>query len=531
MTVKDCVRIGHRILNLIFIMIVGYLAGDCGMGFYFVTFILFQTLYILGVGGLKETVARMVDVRRKKGFHDNAQKIFRMGLFVALFIGAAVGLAFWFLGGSIMQTVYGYALPSSILMFFGIYYVLSAVNEVLAGYYQGMGNVGYCLISEIAESVVLMVAAPILIKKMYVYGNKVSALLKNPLYSNLNGSIGAVIAKCIAMAVGLVIIIVGIASVLRFGRDDYEVKGVDTKRSFVKTYVKTMISILEDKFIISLTLLVMTAVFVRAGIGLGANIKELFTCVGVFAGKYLVVLAFPFIIFMDYVDKEKRKLRADYSRDEHKTIRIRAGYLMKNSLYIMIPVCATVITLAKPIVMIFFDGKMSMGVTLVRSGGIVLLLAAISYACKTILRSVGLTMYSLIGSLVGFVSMLVFLVPSVSTSLNVNMLVYAFIVYYLVQAVAACVLTIRMVDVNIIDVGIKGVKVIIGTIILVIIEAVIDKFLVMNVIFLLITLVVAFAVYFIVVALLRGITRKDVNSLKGTLIYYPTYLVGGFFEG
>lgn len=531
MNIKDYVRLGHRLLYLIFWMIVGYIAGDAGAGFYYVAMIICQFVFLIFMGGLKETVAKMTAARVSKGFHNNAGKVFRMGLFIAILFGAITGFAFLVFGRSIMELLYGYTLPASVLGFFGIYYILVAINSCLMGYHQGMGFVGFCMIGEIVEGLLLVILSPFIVGKLYTYGTRVSALLKEPLYANLNGAIGGVLTQCIGICVSSLIVIVGIILVRKNSKVESEVRGVNNRKGFFKIYLKSSMRLLEEAAIPVLMLLSMAVIFTKAGASLLIDIKELFTGIGVFAGKFLIVMLAPFVIFLEYVNRERRKIKADFNKEEHKNIKIRAGYLIKNTLYLMLPVCATAITLAKPIVMIFFGGRMSVGVTMVRLGGIIIILAALSYASKAVLKAVELHLYGAISALAGYAAMLVFLLPSVSSGLNINLLVYSIIIYYLVQAVVSCLLVYRMVDVFVIDIGMKAAKVFIATILLIVAEAILDKFIVMNIVFLLLTLMVAYTLYFVALGVLRGINAKDVKSLKGTLSYYPSFIVGNFFDG
>ncbi len=530
MNIKDIVRIGNRLFHLIFWMIVGYLAGDSGMGFYFISFIIFHLVFTIIMGGIKETVARMVQVRIAKGFHSQARSIFKFGLIVATGGGALIGLIFWLASNRILASLIGYTLPASVLGMYGLYFVIYAICNVLMGYYQGLGNPFYVLVGQVAYGLILVIASPIVIKKMYVYGAKVGALLKNSLYANINGALGAVFVQIGAAVVCLLILVVGGILTRDREMDDFDYRGSDGNRSFKRSFVKTCFINMQSKVFAILSLATMTIVLIKSGYKLEASAKEIFTSVGVFADKFLLTISFAFIFFVDYVDKEKRRIHQEFSRDEHKNLRNRCSYLLKNTFFMMIPVAATTIVLAKPIVMIFFGGKMSMGVTLVRSGAVVIAFMALAYSSKAILSAIDFDYYSLIASAVGYIAMIGFLSAAIKGGINISYLVYAYLVYYLIQAGVAAFLVYRLTGLYVIDIGMKAAKVLIASVIMIIVQAVMDKLIVMNVLLLLITLIVSVAIYYLVMGLLRGITNKDINSLKGTLTYYPASIVGGFFN-
>lgn len=531
MNIKDYVRVGHRLLNLIFWMILGYLAGDAGAGFFYVGFLIFIFAFTVLNGGLKETMAKMTATRVEKGFYIEAGIVFRTGLLWAIISGGLVSALFIFFGRNIMNMLYGYTLPYSLLGLFGLYYILLSINSCLMGYYQGIGYSGFCIIGEILESLVLIGLSPIIVSRMYAYGTKVAALLKEPLYANLNGAIGGIITQCIGIILSSIVVIAGLVLIHQNNRENYDVGGLKTREAFVKNYIRVNNGVLEDRIVPLIMLLAMAIIFIKEGATLAVDAKELFTGIGVFAGKYLVVMLVPLVYFIEYVERERRRIRSDHSKEERKNIRIRAGYLLKNTMYIMLPVCATAITLAKPIVMIFFGGRMSLGVVMVRQGGIVILLAALCYSLRAILKGVKLQLYGTIAALIGFVAMIAFLMSSISSGVNINLLVYSVIVYYLIQVMALCVLVYKMEELLIFDIGIKWAKVAVGTSILIIAEAVLDKFIVMNVAFLLLTLAISYALYFAAMGVLKGLSKKDINSLKGTLSYYPSYIAANLFDG
>lgn len=529
MKLKDAIIIFEKFIFLIFWMLTGYLAGDSGIGFFFCAFVIYQFLFLLCLSAIKDTITKLVSVRKSNGFHDNAQKVFYFGVFTSIGIGGFFGMILGFGANKLTSILYGYTIPASILSFFGLYFFITSIKGCLAGYAKGLGYGRYVNYANIAEFIVLLILTPILISKMYKYGIKVSNLLKNSLFANLDGAMGAVISQCISLTVATVIIIVLTMMVHSAAPVDSGVRGINNKRTFIKAYLTTTLNNVIDRMGIVLALLTITIIYIKAGAGYQADTRELFTTLGVFAGKYIVVCAAPFILFSEYVYKERRRIHNDYNHDEHKNIRLRAGNLLKNTLYIMVPISLFVIVLSKPISMIFFAGKMSLGATLLRKGGIVILFAAISYSCRALLRAVELDFYAAASVVTGYIGLLIFMITSVAAGLNVNLLVYALIVFYFLQAVVSAFFIYRMLDVYIVDIGIKALKVIIASLCMALALGIVDKFVDLNLITLILLSIGGYAVYFIVIGVLKGASEKELSSLQGTLTYYPTYMLTRFF--
>ncbi len=530
MNIKEIVRVITRVCNLIFWMITLYLAGDLGMGLYYIGFVLYEVLVIIFSGGIRQAVARMVTVRNSKGLHYNSKLIFRYGLLYSLLIGAVIGFILWSLSGTILSLMIGYTIPQSVLSILGIYYIFNIVKGCLNGYYQGRGDTAICIIAELLQSLCLVCLSPFIIVRMYGYGLKVSGLLKNPVYANLNGAIGAVLTQCIAAFIGSLALIIGDRIAGKVYRYEYNsVKGVDNRRNITITFLKASLTNIADKLAPVLTVLTVLTIYLKRAFLNNLPVEDALKSVGIFSGKYLIVIFFFVIFFAEYSDRECKKLRKDYNSEEHKLVRSRVAYMLKNSVLLLLPITLLVIIMADPIVRIFFGGNMTLGATLIRQGGIVLLFAGISYMCKGILSSIKLGRYSYFSSLICFGISVLFTFIAAGKEGNITMPVMALIAGYLSQTVFLVFILYMMVGFDLIDIGIKVGRICIACLVFGGLLAIMDHFIVMNIVFLLISIIIAYPAYIVTLAVLKGLTARDINSLKGTLIYYPMLFIGRFF--
>ncbi len=530
MNIKDYARIATRILNLIFWMIVGYLAGDLGFGFYFVSFAIFYILVTLLSGAIKPTVAKMVSVRKSKGLYHNCKLVFRYGLLYSVVVGGLVCLLLWTLSGPILKAFIGYRLPESVLAVFGIYFLVYSLKGCIMGYFQGKGDTYVCIVAELLGCIVLIALSPFVITRMYMYGIKVAALLKEPMYSNINGVIGAILVQCVAGLVSIIAVLIGDRIAGTVNRNMYDsVMGSDNARKIYISFGKLFGLYIVEKLFPVLCIAGTTLIYVRNAYNLGADMKETFINAGVFGGKFLIVLGFFMIGFLEYSDREHKAIRNDIQRDEQRNVYTRIIYLLKNSLYILTPLSVMVILLAKPIVSIFFDGRMSLGADMLRLGGILILLMGMTHICKGILNAHKLSLYSLVGSVLCLAVTYAFAFSAKGGDASSSVLITSLIIGYLVEAAGLLIAVYMVSRPDLIDLGYKSVKILIGTAIFAIVLVAMDNFLVMNPIFLIITIALSYALYFLTIAILKGIGKRDINSLKGTLIYYPSYFIGSFF--
>lgn len=524
---REKLLIIKRIIFLVFLLVAGYLTGDTGTGLLLAGFSVFSLIFVLLFGGVEDTVYKMVTVRKNKGFDSQAAKIFHFGLSYALVLGALAAVIIWFGSLKLSELVFGYPIMQSILGFFGILFLLLGLYSVLRGYTKACGYEGILFITDIVESIILIVGGVFITRFFSAYGTKVAAVLKDDIYTNLNGTIGVMITLCISVFVSSLIMLVVIL-LYAGGRIVDTGRAVNVKKNFKRSFIKTCVLSRAENIFTVLAYFVAILMYVRKSHSLDLNAAPVFAEVGLVIYKLFVFVFVIIVPYMAYSNREKRKVKNDVAKEEHKTVRMRSLYYIKNTMFMILPATATMITLAKPIVGVFCNGLMNEGVVILRKGGILILLIALSICFKNILKGVGQELLFYAGQGISFVTMLVFLYSSLNVNTDISYVVLALVIYYLALDVITGFLAIRMVGLNIYDLGIRVGKPIGAVLLLVLIEAMIDKFMILSWPLFILTVAVGYVVYFVACGFLGCITIKDVNSLKGTITYYPAFITERF---
>ncbi len=524
---REKLLIIKRIIFLVFLLVAGYLTGDTGTGLLLAGFSVFSLIFVLLFGGVEDTVYKMVTVRKNKGFDSQAAKIFHFGLSYALVLGALAAVIMWFGSLKLSELVFGYPIMQSILGFFGILFLLLGLYSVLRGYTKACGYEGILFITDIVESIILIVGGVFITRFFSAYGTKVAAVLKDDIYTNLNGTIGVMITLCISVFVSSLIMLVVIL-LYAGGRIVDTGRAVNVKKNFKRSFIKTCVLSRAENIFTVLAYFVAILMYVRKSHSLDLNAAPVFAEVGLVIYKLFVFVFVIIVPYMAYSNREKRKVKNDVAKEEHKTVRMRSLYYIKNTMFMILPATATMITLAKPIVGVFCSGLMNEGVVILRKGGILILLIALSICFKNILKGVGQELLFYAGQGISFVTMLVFLYSSLNVNTDISYVVLALVIYYLALDVITGFLAIRMVGLNIYDLGIRVGKPIGAVLLLVLIEAMIDKFMILSWPLFILTVAVGYVVYFVACGFLGCITIKDVNSLKGTITYYPAFITERF---
>ena len=514
----------NKLSYLIYFMILGYFAKDCGLGFYFVTFLIYGSLYFIFMDTLMSTVAKMVSVRNYKGLYENSREILYNGLIYALLIGFVTFAVFLISGEYILKHLIGSSIPTIIFKCFAVYFLLRAFSNCIIGYIRGKGYTSIYHIYLLFNGIFLLLLSPFIIRISYLYGEKVANLLKNKLYAYVFSAAGAIVVQIAALCISLLIAIILYKKTI--GQKTSEnikngMRGVENKKSFFVNLFSISLHLLSNHIFSLLSILGICTIYLVSAVRIGVNTCEISSNMGVAIGKYLLICSFPICIYQEYLNSEKIKLHNDFMKEESKNIRIRSQYIIKNCLFLLLPATAVIITLANPIVKIFFDGKMEMAVKMLYYGGVLILLVGATLSLKCILSGIQKNFTIMINSLIASILALLFSLLLNRYHIDVFNIVYSLLIYYFLNTFLLILAYIKVVPINMQDMIGRIIKIVISTVMLIICELILDKLLVMNVFLLFLCILIGYVIYISINILMRGLNKKDIQSLKDSFIYIP----------
>ena len=517
----------NLIMNIVFWILVAYFAGDCGMGIYITAFLLYGFLFTVFMGGIMNTVSKMVSVRCYRGLHESAKSVFKHGMLYSFFAGVIICLILLTGGNLIMQMLCGTTLPSSTLKVLAFNFFFQSLIYCLTGYYQGLGNSLTYNLSVVIKNIIMVASAPFVLKVFFSYGKKVGDLLNNSIYASVFGAIGAGVILGVTSFLSLIILLIFHKKNNKNNLTEGKIlnRGVDSSKSFLKSFTNLFFKILKGNLFPLTAAVIIIYLYIHIAVKSGLLMETVFINVGVIFGKLFVVCFIPLCLFREYIIKEKMKIHNDFIKDETKNIRIRSGYFIKNSLFILLPITIIAITLAKPIVMIFFGGRMKLGVSMLRIGGILILLAGITMTLKAILTAIQKETAAILISLIALAATIVFSIVMFKKDNNIALIVYSFVLYYLLQVILLALAVYMETRVALIEFRGKFIIMGISGAVLAGAELLLDYFLVMNVFLLALAVLIGYSIYLIIHFIMKGITKKDELALKDSFIYFPIHFI------
>lgn len=522
MNTKISINVIMKIVNILFLIVLENFVLDSGMGFFSASGLVIALLYMLLFGGIQSGISKMVSIRNNKGLNGNAKRILKPALFYVLAVGAICVLGNLFFADNFSAGVWGVSYPASVLKLLSLIIIFNGVSDALCGYHNGNGNGVVGNIANVLRMVLPIVFAFVFLPSFEKYGDKVSALLKNTLATR---AYMALAIACIYFTCSVVVFLVVVVLTVRLRiphTDDKQIRSMNSKRAMYGGILSTTFKISLNQIFPLMSIAVVIVLYLHLAHKCGVKPESTFINAGILFSKLFLPIAFVFTIFSEYVAREKYRLHLDYRKEEHKTALIRAQYMIKNSFFMLLPPAIILTFLADPFVKVFYTGQYALSAKFVQAGGFLILFAGVAHVLNSILKAAEKEITALIIQIAAFLVQIVFLFMTLSGSNGNSMLiVYSFYLYFAIQIVVNFMVLYRFMRFDLMDILVKLGKYGVAAIVMMILFIILDKFVLMNVLLILLSMFFGYLLYYLTLLALKGISKKDEMALKRTLNYYP----------
>lgn len=508
-----------KIVNVLFLIVLENFVLDCGMGFLGAVFLLAAVIYLLLYGGLQNSISKMVSIRNYKGLNSNARLILKPALIYVGITGVILNIFSLLMANTFCVFVWRTSFPASLLQIMFLVMVLNAAIDVIGGYQNGNGNALILNVANMLRAILPIPIVCLLLPVFRSYGQKVSAFLQNA--SAEKAYLGLAVACVYLLVYFLVLLIVLFLSIrMRIPHPDgRNMRTMDSKRMLYSGIFASSFKISLYQIFPLLSVFISLFLYLQTAGKYNVTVENAFINAGILFAKVLLPLSFVFLIFSEYVTREKYRLHTAYRKEDQKTVLMRAQYMIKNSFFMLLPPAMILTFLADPLVKVFFTGQYRLSSKIVRAAGILVLLIGVVHVLHSILKVLNREVAVLGIQAVSFVVQTVFLLIFLKEgSLFV---VYSFYISCGIQLVLDFVYLYRILRFNLMDILIKAGKCAAAAVVMMILFIVLDKFVMMNVLLLLLSMILGYLLYYLTLLTLKGISKRDEMSLKRTLNYYP----------
>lgn len=514
-----------KIVNILFLIVLQNVILDCGMGIFAVSLSVYYLLYSVLYGSLQNGISKMVSVRNNKGMGEHTKHIVKPALAYVVITGILVIVFATFALEGMADKFLGMVYPVPVIQILFVVMILTGITDVLCGYHTGNGNVLVTNIVDLLKCILPIGFSFFILRMFDSYGSNVSALLKNSIIKDAYMAMGiAGVYLITSVIVFFVVVFFTIKSRLQSARGN-EVHATGRRASangFFAMHVKLML----NNIFLPLSVFVSVVTYVKGVAKAGLAIQDAYTNMGILSGKLLLPIMLIMIIFSEYIAREKYRLRIDYRKDEIKIMTVRAQYMIKNSIFMLLPPMIALAFLSDPIAKVIFTGQDSLSAKYLEYGAAILLLGGLLFAVNAILKSFDREGFVWAMQGAALISQILFLTIGFSKGTGNSMLIlYSFYFSYGLLLVVFLGMICKIIRLDILDILLKIGKYGVAGIITMILFMILSKFIVMNVFLLFLSVFFGYLLYYLTLLALHGISKKDEATLKRTLNYYPVHFL------
>lgn len=495
------------------------LYDDMGSAYLSVALEWFVLLLVPVGAGMFGAVSAMVLSRLERGSVKGARKVVR----TAALGGAACSLLLWLIGTVCSNLLTGglMGLPLAGMALKGFLPALLplSVALALAGGMDGFGSMGSVRLVKFLFCLLLFLGGPVFTSPCLEYGKKVGAFLQNEQYGPAFGALGS------AMGLVAVSVITMIAAGIVWWNIRPAIAGLQRTEDFA---TEKQGQILKGVFAKSLPTLLPALLFMIGMTGENLlflqaaeeeNIKDMALLWGIYAGKSRVLLEIPVFLALAFAVRMLPELKIGYLSRNLKRTREKSMITLRCMALMVVPLAIYLTVAAHAVIgALYKTGEIEQAVALLRIGSIAVVFYGLAIGLAAILMSADMMMPVVLDTLIcvaiHLAALYVMLYP-----LNLN--IYAVVYANIILAVGLCFACFFSVQRQM-KIRISWIRILLGPCVGgVVMAAVCGLFSLVllknapSIVNALVTALIGFAVYFVVVVLLKGATRKELLSFWG----------------
>ena len=348
-----------RLIGMLYRIPLTNYIGDEGNGYYSAAYNIYSIMLILSSYSLPVAVSKMVSARLARGQYRNARKILRAALFYATIVGGVGFCALWF--GSVFFAEHVIKMPYSAyaLKVLAPTVWVMAYLGVLRGFFQGHSTMVPTAVSQIFEQIVNAVISLLAAKSLFDLGVKSNLVYGSTEYSYAFGAAGGALGTG-AGALTALILFVGLYLMYRpkMKRRIRKEQGTSAESygMITSTLFLTVVPIIVSSSLYNSSTVIDNVLFGQIMTGLG-EAKQIASQWGIYSGKYHLLFNIPVAVANSLSSSLIPALsRAVAEKDRKQTLN-RIASAIRFSMIIAIPSAVGLAVLAAPISNLLFPGR------------------------------------------------------------------------------------------------------------------------------------------------------------------------------
>ena len=381
-----------RVIGLLYRIPLTAIIGDIGNDYYGAAMEVYSILLLISSYSLPLAVSKLVSTRVAKGERRNAYRILKGALLFALVSGAIAGIIVYFGAGFI--TTYLIKTPLSIfaLKVLAPTLLIVAILGVVRGFFQGMGTMMPSAISQLLEQIVNAVVSIWTAYMLYGYGSRIGAVLGNSgKYAEAYGAAGGTLGT----GAGALIALVFVVFVFAIYRPVYKKqmardrkKQQESYRTIFSVLIFTIVPVLLSTTIYNISSILDMGVFKHIADAQGYKEETYSKMWGIFTGKYKPLVNVPIAIASSLAASSVPSLAKAFASKDMPQVRRKVASSIRFIMVIAIPCAVGMGVLASPILKLLYRDSSELSARMMQVGAVSIIFYSLSTLSNGILQGV-----------------------------------------------------------------------------------------------------------------------------------------------
>ena len=505
-----------RIVGLIYRVPLTAIIGKTGNDYYGTAFEIYSIILIISSYSLPLAVSKLVATRVEKGEMKNTMKVLKGALLFA-FVSGTTFMCIVFFCADIFTNILKTPLASIALRVLAPVILIVALLGVFRGFFQGLQTMMPSAVSQIIEQILNAVVSVVAAFYLFSYGSKIGRVLGNKeeyaaAYGAAGGTLGTGVGALSALLFVLFIYLVFYKKFKRRVVRDHK-PNKETYGQVLKLLILTIIPVLLSTTLYNIVSILDQGIFKNMVTLQGYDKKTISEWWGVYTGQYKVLINVPISIASAMAASAVPTLAAAYNNNNMKRVRSQIHSATRFIMMIAFPCTIGMAVLAGPIMMLLFSDSDPTSAKMLMCGSVAILFYSLSTLSNGLLQGIDRLRIPVRNAAIALVLQLVFLIVALQKfDLNIYGMVYANAFYALCMCVLNHLAVVHYSGVRqnihktyllpFLSSVVMGIAVYLSYQLLHVITH-------SNAISCVVAMIMGVFVYFVVMLLVRGISKKD----------------------
>lgn len=510
-----------RVIGLVYRLPLTAIIGKEGNNYYGTAYEIYNLILLISSYSIPLAVSKLVATRMAQGQAKNAWKVLKGSLIFASLSGGGFALVVWFGADFFTTKLLATPLASIALKVLAPVIFLVAIAGVLRGFFQGLNSMMPTAFSQIAEQVVNAVVSVLAAYLLFDYGKKVGAVLGDAddyaaAWGAAGGTLGTAMGAVASLAFLIFVISIYRRRFRRKMRRD-RTRHSDSYRSIMWLLITTIIPVLMSTTLYNISSIIDQSIFKNFAIFQGYKQHTIDVWWGVYSGQYRVIINVPISIASAMASSSVPALTTAYKGGDMDLVRSRIHAATRFIMVIAFPCTVGIFVLAQPIQRLLFSDTDPTSGYMLMVGAISVLFYSLSTLSNGLLQGIDKLKIPVKNAAISLVAQAGFLFAAMQF-FRAN--IYAVILANAFYAFLMCLLNglaVSKYSGTKQDIKTTFIIPLIGSVIMgaavLLVYKVIMALLRSNAIATIISILIALVVYFVVMLLLGGITREELDKV------------------